>query len=703
MPSLRPDCKLRITALHHPCSLTLKPCKQGRSVFCSSLPSKQNTLLGLTVFAALAAFAMWPGQQFYVKPARGRDLRFVITSENCRVPDYGPWHESILPYVSTTPPVNCLEYPRYSHTDMTTIFFNTSAMTLTANKTKAKPPIQCCYRIIYRPIKPVNDNVVMESGRCVPVINGTVIDVEFIRLLCYDASNQLVYVNYHAFVLRKPTVEERCSRLRAPRTVNYSADTEAGPDDLRYSVLLVGADSLSRNNMKRSLPKTVRYLLTEMNATMMNGVNALGENTLENIIPLLTGQHMEEAEPGCWGGSDQFLDNCTFLWTMFADAGYRTLYAEDAPNISTFNYLKLGFLRQPTDYYSRPFVLPFEAELGHKKPLNCDYCVGPSLESEVLLKYTRDFAVTFRDEPYFAFTWINTLTHDYASTRWAGDEVFLQFFKSLYEGGHLNNTIVVFLSDHGMRWGSIRRTFAGLLEGRLPGYLWYLPRSLSLQHPDLVRVFKANAFRLTTPLDVYATLRSVLEDFALLSASGSEAFQEATRRKYDGRRMASLFMPVPQNRTCNETGMQVQWCSCLRRTSTSTTEWPVPQVRGRAVVREINRILEPYEDRCASLRLLRVDAAYAHTLDDPSERSSRLGSLVSWLFRGSQDLQEFTVSLITVPGEAAFEATARVFNGAVTILGDVLRVSLYGNRSHCVPTMPYRKFCHCLRPPSPEQ
>ncbi|KAK8755069.1 hypothetical protein V5799_002225 [Amblyomma americanum] len=274
--------------------------------------------------------------------------------------------------------------------------------------------------------------------------------------------------------------------------------------------------------MKRSLPKTVRYLLTEMNATMMNGVNALGENTLENIIPLLTGQHMEEAESGCWGGSDQFLDNCTFLWTMFADAGYRTLYAEDAPNISTFNYLKLGFLHQPTDYYSRPFVLPFEAELGHKKCISVVKTFDP---------------------------------------RWRA--------QSLYEGGHLNNTIVVFLSDHGMRWGSIRRTFAGLLEGRLPGYLWYLPRSLSLQHPDLVRVFKANAFRLTTPLDVYATLRNVLEDFALLSASGSEAFQVAA-----------------------------------------------------AVVREINRILEPYEDRCASLRLLRVDAAYTHTLDDPGVRTS---------------------------------------------------------------------------------
>lgn len=714
MPSpsfLRPLCKLRIPASSYRRCRKGKPRKERSSAFRCCLPSKRNALLGLTVFAVLIAFAMWPDEQFYVKQTSQTDHRFVITSENCKVPDYGPWHESILPHVSTTPPVTCSEYPRYSHTDMSTLFFNTSDMTMTSNKTKAQPPISCCYSEVYRPIQPTNDNTT-EKGRCVPVENGTTINAEFIRLQCSDAENQSVYTNYHAFVLRKPAVEKRCSQLLSPRTVNNSRDVDPGSDGIRYSVLLLGADSLSRNNMKRSLPHTLRYLLSQMNAIMMNGVNSVGEDTLNNVIPLLTGQHSEEVLNGCWGGDEHFWDNCTFIWTMFANAGYRTLYAEDSPKLSTFNYLKLGFLEQPTDYYTRPFILPFEKELGHKKPLNCHYCVGPSLEAEVLLNYTRDFVITFRDELYFAFTWINSLTHDYAATRWAGDEIFLQFFKSLYEGGHLDNTIVVFLSDHGMRWGSIRRTFAGLLEGRLPGYVWYFPRSLSLQNPEFVRIFKDNAFRLTTPLDVYATLRSVL-DFATFPAFSSHDFERATRKKYnDSRtaskdsRMASLFTPIPLNRTCNETGMPMQWCSCLERTPISTSKSPVPQV-AKAVVREINRILEPYADRCASLRLLRVDTAYMHILRGPKEKDNNpqwLGSSISmWLFGDKQDLQELTVGLITVPGEATFEATARVFGSAVTILGDILRVSLYGNRSHCVPTMPYRKFCHCLSPPTPEE
>ncbi|KAH7963241.1 hypothetical protein HPB52_020238 [Rhipicephalus sanguineus] len=255
-----------------------------------------------------------------------------------------------------------------------------------------------------------------------------------------------------------------------------------------------------------------------------------------------------------------------------------------------------------------------------------------------------------------------------------------------------------------MRWGSIRRTFAGLLEGRLPGYLWYLPQSLTLRHPYLLRVLTENAHRLTTPLDVHATLRGVLEDFKLLDAPSTQPFVRETLRKYDGIRMASLFTPVRLNRTCDDTGMEKQWCSCLRRTAISTSQRPVPQV-AEAVVHYINRILQPYAPRCARLILQRVDTAYAHTIEDPKDSVSYKPRWFEgfFLFGHRRDVREYTVSLVTIPGEAVFEATARVFDGAVTVMGEVLRISLYGNSSHCVPTMPYRKFCYCLQPASPSE
>lgn len=102
-----------------------------------------------------------------------------------------------------------------------------------------------------------------QKGPCVPVRNGTTIHVEFIRLTCLDAKGALVYTNYHAFVIRKPRVEKRCARSlrRQPRDGTNNSDF-VSPVPKRgkfaYSVLLLGADSLSRNNMKRSHSKTVK-------------------------------------------------------------------------------------------------------------------------------------------------------------------------------------------------------------------------------------------------------------------------------------------------------------------------------------------------------------------------------------------------------------------------------------------------------------
>ncbi|KAL1429935.1 hypothetical protein MTO96_015433 [Rhipicephalus appendiculatus] len=620
------------------------------STFRLSLRSKKATLTALMVISVVAAFTIGPDLRLKIMPASDSDKRFAIFTKSCVVPDYGPWHASVLPYVSTSLPINCTMYPAYSYTkaslSMNRIFINTSAMIMTADRTRAKPPIKCCYQVVYRPFNYDNDSITMRSSICVPVSNDTVIKFEFIRLLCSDAEGALVYKNFHAFVIRKPAVEKRCARRLGQRPTDGANDSDlvkTAPKrgKFAYSVLLVGADSLSRNNMKRSHSKTVKYLESRMGGSMVERHERFGRS------------------------DDQIWDNCTFLWTMFANAGYRTLYAEDNTEMSTFNYLKPGFGEQPTDYYIRPFLLQFEREMGYHKPLNCYTCVGPYHVAQVVLNYTRDFAITFRNEPYFAFTWINALTHDYASTRWGGDEIFLKFFQSLYEGGHLRNTIVVFLSDHGMRWGSIRRTFAGLLEGRLPGYLWYLPLSLTIRHPYLFHGLKENAHRLTTPLDVHATLRGVLEDFELLDAPNTQPFLRETQRKYDGIRMASLFTPVAE-----------------------------------AVVRYINVILKPYAPRCARLSLQHVEGAYAHIIEDPRDSVSYKPQWFERLFGPRRDVREYTVSLVTTPGDAVFEATARVFGGAVTVMGEVLRISLYGNSSHCVPTMPYRKFCYCLQPAS---
>jgi hypothetical protein len=67
----------------------------------------------------------------------------------------------------------------------------------------------------------------------------------------------------------------------------------------------------------------------------------VGDNTFVNVVPMTTGKFVEEL-PWNESLSSQPFDNFTFIWNEFSNAGYRTLYAEDAPKIAIFTYNKAG-------------------------------------------------------------------------------------------------------------------------------------------------------------------------------------------------------------------------------------------------------------------------------------------------------------------------------------------------------------------------
>lgn len=84
-------------------------------------------------------------------------------------------------------------------------------------------------------------------------------------------------------------------------------------------------------------------------------------------------------------------------------------------------------------------------------------------------------------------------------------------FSKLNEDGHLSNTVVVFMSDHGMRWGNIRNTYQGQLEERLPFVVMVLPKQFRQQYSEALQNLKTNVRRLTTPFDLHETFNDFLD------------------------------------------------------------------------------------------------------------------------------------------------------------------------------------------------
>lgn len=185
-------------------------------------------------------------------------------------------------------------------------------------------------------------------------------DVDVVLVNCQTKSKkkktQTIYENVHA-ILNPRKVYDRLENV-TNNNVTYGLSR-------KLSILVLGIDSVSRLNFQRSMPKTEKYL-RETGWIGLKGYNKMGDNTFPNLMAILTGQNQEQAYSRCKPSEAYKLDHCPFLWYNFRNAGYITAYGEDETVLNTFNYLKVGFVQPPTDYYLRPYMLASEKLLKSK-------------------------------------------------------------------------------------------------------------------------------------------------------------------------------------------------------------------------------------------------------------------------------------------------------------------------------------------------
>ncbi|KFM75363.1 hypothetical protein X975_09377, partial [Stegodyphus mimosarum] len=266
------------------------------------------------------------------------------------------------------------------------------------------------------------------------------------------------------------------------------------------NVILFGIDSISKLNFLRHFKKTRLFLEQHLSPFEMNGYIKVGDNTFPNLTPLLTGHFVEYY----WNESvrnTMFFDGIDLIWKIFSKKGYRTFYAEDDPIYGTFNYNKRGFKHPPTDYYYRPLYLAIDGSTLKKK--SKPYCIDSQLEVDIVHNYLRDFIVTMRSRPYFAFLMVSKLTHNYLNYASYADEPTYRLLKNLWEIGAFNKSLLVLFSDHGIRFGAIRQTYIGKFEERMPFMYIYVPPKLLKKYPQFAKNLWSNQNRLTTPFDIH--------------------------------------------------------------------------------------------------------------------------------------------------------------------------------------------------------
>nr|CAH7722095.1 unnamed protein product [Callosobruchus chinensis] len=458
------------------------------------------------------------------------------------------------------------------------------------------------------------------------------------------------YKNVHVAVIKTKAIEDKIGRSKNQRPL---------------SVLMIGIDSVSRLNLIRTMPLTYRYLEGHK-WTPLLGYNKMEDNTFPNLMAILTGFDPVTSNQVCNPDITMLgkLDTCPMIWHNYSKHGYVTAYVEDEADLSTFNYLKAGFKNPPTDYYFRPYVLAAH-KLQVTKVDKVSYCTGPETSGERIMNLAKDFSVTFKGSPSLGLFWMNTFSHNELNSPSRMDRKFKDFLEALAMEGVTDSSIIVLFSDHGIRYGKIRLYNTGWLEERLPFIYFSFPSWFKSDYPRLVSNFKTNVNSLTSPYDFYMTLQHILS-LADKTFEPKPSIGCPTCR--------SFFDEIPYNRSCEEAGISIHFCTCYGYSEISLPQNLTLSV-SQFVINEIHNRIKT-EPRCLSYKLRKVWRT-AISQSDSNE---------SYLL----------VLLETIP-EAFFEATLIVTGdityGNFSLAGSISRTDFYNENGWC--TKKLKNLCYC--------
>lgn len=601
---------------------------------------------------------------------------FLVDMPSCKIPKIDPYDKSIIDIVRKTGNRVCPQNASLTYDVKNVLYVNWTAV-------KAPPYngdiMYCTYTPLHRPrYMSTHKDYLRYLDESEPFNDSVTVSHDFVRATCYDTSDAVVYTNFHAFVPRNQTAKI----IYKERFIQHAVNNKVTE---RLNVMMIGIDSVSRLSFLRQMIKTRHFLTKMLGAFDMMGYNKIADNTFVNIVPMTLGKYVEEMP---WDESKANIpfDDFNFIWKEYSEKGYRTFYAEDAPEISIFDFLKAGFAKPPADYFNRPMSLAME--MKQNLWFNGHHCFQERLETQVVLDYLYKFAQTFRNEPYFAFTFITRLTHEDVNSAGPADEPYFNFFSKLYKEGLLTNTVLFFYSDHGMRFGKIRETYIGKLEERLPFMYVAVPKWLRNTHKYLEKNLRINEHRLTTPFDVYETLKDILY------FDGIEKSVEETARGM------SWFREIPESRSCESAGILPHWCTCLRHEKLDPYD-PLVTKTAFMVLSEILQLLKPFSRICENLNLVMVKEATRLVESDQVLRFKGSENDVinrkEFFGERTKPQEDIQVVFVTNPGEAIFEATVRYDTILETfrVVGDISRINIYGHQSDCMQVFQLKKFCHC--------
>ena len=587
------------------------------------------------------------------------------TTQSCIHPKLDLWNSDVRDYINKTSPIVCNNEREWVHTKAGKFYISDTAVMRHGG-------IECAYAPLFN-----KDDSVSASKPVYPMLNGSDLVSDSFKVSCKAADGKR-YANIHACISTKNQNTARTERAQKRDSSGH------------INVLMFGFDSVSRHMLQRILPRTHEYFTQELGGLILEGYNIVGDGTPQALFPILTGKSETEIPEVRRGkrGAKHVDEAVTFIWTRYQKEGYSTQWGEDMANIGTFNLRMRGFKKQPVDHYMRPFYLAAIPFYNRFLP----NCLGSRGRHHVFIDWIKEGLQTNKGQKHFTFGFFSEFSHHDNNPLALADEAVVSFLKFLKEEEHLENTVLILMSDHGIRYGKFRYTEQGKLEERMPYFGFRFTDRFKQEYPEHLENFKTNTKRLVTPFDIHETLLDILH----LSKSSAGKGSVTSRG-------ISLFKEIPSERTCAHSSIEPHWCACLQWNKTPLSD-PNVHIAAKSVIKLINDLIHPFKKMCNKLKLRNIERAISLKTNEKVLK-----------YKGSMDFDGrvpdltdelkpkvilYQITFETTPGLALFEATVsrNVLTGVFTPNeNEISRLNMYGSSADCIidKAPKLRPYCLC--------
>ncbi|XP_033163992.1 uncharacterized protein LOC117143401 isoform X2 [Drosophila mauritiana] len=377
-------------------------------------------------------------------------------------------------------------------------------------------------------------------------------------------------------------------------------------------------------------------------------------------------------------GSDFLSDDKAWLWDSFKIEGYSTAYGEDnAKGILSSRNGDKELPKIPVDFDLTPVIVEMNNHTRYSIDLKeMIHCTAGRKFQDVLRDFVLHLVPYMQGIPFFSVFWQSQGVQEYYEYAWQLDHSYMMLLKKLLDADILNNTLLLLMSDHGLRAGEYRMSLQGMKEESQPLMVAIYPEWLKRKYPLAVGNLESNAHSLITPYDLRETLADVIA-LGQLKDANIEVSMKRLQTHPPNRlpRGISLFLPIPDHRTCDLAHIPSLFCFCRELTELPTDDGLVLR-SSRFMVESINQLIKPF-GQCRQLKLEMVLLAYF--LD----------------FGEESFVYELRLRVRTSPGNGVYEATVRL-SDVLLLTSPISRVSHYLRQSPCIGDPDLQIFCFCI-------